>query len=187
MILLRLLTMKNFLVSIACSLVVFSISSVWAAAFLSVESDTPTQVWVDGKVLGTTPLQQKTIAPGRHVIRYVNKEAGTQMEFSLEAISGKHFTCRYRLSTQENACTQGTLATVSPKGKLTLNSKPTATVLVDGKRMGETPVEGFVLSVGTHQIEFRLDGFESVFETVDLGEGEHKTLSVEFQSTVVPK
>ncbi len=161
------------------SLSAFSLSS------LSVQSDTPVEVFVDGKSLGLTPLSDRSVSSGEHLIRYQNKEAGTQMEFSLQFIEGKAVFCDYSLSSQQNRCSQKARALDSAQGKVTFLSKPEAVVWVDGKRVGRTPIEARSFDVGTHKVEFRIDGYESVFETVDLSEGETKKLSVEFQTTEV--
>ena len=166
---------------------VLSMPMAWASAFLSVEADVLTKVFVNGKLLGETPLTEKPISAGSHQIRYVNEDAKTQMEFSVNLSRGRHLTCTYRLASQENSCTQVSQVDSKPKGKVTFLATPPATVFVNGKRLGETPLQEFDLEIGTHNIEFRLQGFEPLRETIELGEHESKRLSVEFESTEIVK
>jgi hypothetical protein len=57
-------------------------------AFVSVNTEPWTSVFLDGSRLGDTPLYRRAIAPGRHVLRLVNTEAGVDYETELDAVAG---------------------------------------------------------------------------------------------------
>jgi serine/threonine-protein kinase len=42
-----------------------------------------------------------------------------------------------------------------PKGSLAVNALPWAEVSIDGERVGETPIGGISVPIGTHDVIFR--------------------------------
>jgi hypothetical protein len=42
----------------------------------------------------------------------------------------------------------------APKGRLDVNAEPWATVFVDGRRVGPTPLVGVPLTAGMHRVRF---------------------------------
>jgi hypothetical protein len=42
-----------------------------------------------------------------------------------------------------------------PKGTVSLNAVPWATVSIDGENVGDTPIGNFPLAVGQHEVVFR--------------------------------
>ena len=63
---------------------------------------------------------------------------------------------------------------------LVVSSTPArATVYIDGVEAGTTPLLKNDLLIGSHQIEFRKEGYASVTETIEVKEGEENQLSAE--------
>ena len=57
-------------------------------------------------------------------------------------------------------------------GSLSVNSNPSgATVLIDGKERGTTPVEVSNLSLGKHQLKVQMQGYEDLTQNVTVKEG----------------
>ena len=63
------------------------------------------------------------------------------------------------------------------EGVLAIDGDPAASVTVDGKPMGTTPIEARVAS-GSHTVMLTRSGYVSRTETVVLGQGERKRLSL---------
>ena len=62
-------------------------------------------------------------------------------------------------------------------GSLSVNSNPSgATVLIDGKERGTTPVELSNLSLGKHQLKVQKQGYEDLTQTVTVKEGQTSEL-----------
>lgn len=74
-------------------------------------------------------------------------------------------------------------AKVTPEPSvLELSSIPAAHVFVDGKAVGETPIE-YVLAPGAHAVVFRAASFVVHEKTIDIGRSERKTLDVTLTPT----
>ena len=63
--------------------------------------------------------------------------------------------------------------TATGTGTLTVHSVPQATVTIDGKEMGTTPLENIELSPGSHKITLASEGFKPIEEQVSLVKGEN--------------
>ena len=58
-------------------------------AFLSAETQPWTRVFVDGKLIGSTPLFRIKIAPGPHTVRFQNREQGLELSTSITPREGE--------------------------------------------------------------------------------------------------
>lgn len=65
-------------------------SSELSPAYLSVNTEPWTRVYLDGTLLGTTPLLELEISPGAHEIRLVNPVRNLEETRKLEARAGQH-------------------------------------------------------------------------------------------------
>lgn len=65
-------------------------------------------------------------------------------------------------------------------GYLTVTSSPTgAVVYVDSESLGVTPVTGYALSIGSHQLTADLIGYKEVSQTFTLGSGEQRSIALQ--------
>jgi PEGA domain-containing protein/protein kinase-like protein len=62
-------------------------------------------------------------------------------------------------------------------GFLSVSSRPWASVAIDGRPMGDTPLLGLILSPGRHQVRLTRDGFEPRELTVDVAPGQTVVLA----------
>ena len=67
-----------------------------------------------------------------------------------------------------------------PKGMISLQAIPWATIIIDGKRIGDTPKTDYTLSVGKHTIIFRHPDYNDKKMTVNIKKGANKPIIVKF-------
>ena len=65
-------------------------------------------------------------------------------------------------------------------GTISFGADPWATVFVDGKEAGETPIAEYKLTVGKHTIEFRHQNYKSVVKRVQIKTGKNPNIIVKF-------
>jgi hypothetical protein len=119
------------------------------------------QVFMDGKVLGDTPLKTE-LPPGQHTIEFRRLKASRTIEISVTA----------------GTPTVGRLDwTAKRTGRLQVNSDPAgARVLIDGKQRGFTPLLLDDLTVGPHAVVLEtVKG--SVRRTVTVADGRTAQIS----------
>jgi hypothetical protein len=63
------------------------------------------------------------------------------------------------------------------KAGLIITSSPSVEVKIDGKSVGETPLEVNDLEPGEHDVTFMFKGEDKITQTVNLGEGETQKLN----------
>lgn len=99
---------------------------------------------LDGRTIGYMPINNLEIAPNQqHRVELLGTDLNSSYTVSLHTRQimlepGQHFQIR-----QE----------VPPFGSLTVSSEPYADVFIDGRRVGSTPLAGFVLLAGEHDLE----------------------------------
>lgn len=131
-------------------------------------------VYLDGSYKGQTPLELKYLALGTHAVR---------VEIENYADQEKSVDVKYKDTTKINFNLQPL------PGKLAVTSTPqNASVSLDGKNAGKTPVYGFSVSPGSHSVSVSLSGYKTQAETVDILANQPKTLnfSLEPGATTVP-
>jgi serine/threonine-protein kinase len=104
-------------------------------AHLSVKTDPPVTVSEGKKTLGISPLELD-LDSGAHALHLVNKGAGVDQTLNVELKPGEKFELKE-------------LA----KGTLVLKVTPWAYVKLDGRTLGQTPIEPRQLFEGTHVLE----------------------------------
>jgi hypothetical protein len=95
------------------------------------------QIYEDGRFVGTSG-SEATLQPGAHRIELVNKSLNYRAQESVQVESGK--TAR--------------IPAAAPMGSVSLNALPWAEVIVDGRRIGETPLGQVPIPVGAHEVVF---------------------------------
>ncbi len=136
-----------------------------APGWLSVSSPFPVRVFVDGTEVGSSGAGRLTVAPGAVSVRLVNEA----LEF--DELHDVTVASRRGSSLSVNA----------PNGVLHVNARPWASVWVDGRLAGETPVGNIVVPVGTHNVVLRHPQLGEQRVTVSVGARTPARVSVEFQ------
>ena len=109
------------------------------SGWISIASPAELQIFENDRLLGSSRTDRIMVTAGRHDI-----------EFSNEALG-------YR-STQTIQVAPGQVAKVKPdwpQGTIAINATPWATVTLDGRDLGETPVGNTTVPIGTHEVVFR--------------------------------
>jgi len=122
------------------------------------------RVSVDGKEVGVTPLKTTDVQPGKHEIRLsLAGHRDVLRKVALENAKEKRLV-------EALEARQGHLrVTTAPAG---------ATVLVDGKPVGRTPIDGAPVLAGEHTIELRLERYQPATRRVAVAEGASVKLAV---------
>jgi hypothetical protein len=79
------------------------------------------------------------MAAGKHQLQIVNESVGYKVSQTVEV----------------NAGAVATIKPAWPKAAIALNALPWAEVLIDGDKVGETPLGSVSLPVGPHEVVFR--------------------------------
>ncbi len=131
---------------------------------VNIISDPPdARVYVDGKYMGSTPLKV-TIPYGKHSVE-VSKKGFEKVTFTFNL---KKPAVRLR-------------AKLKPRGKkmarLDISTSPSgASVYIDGRLEGKTPIPSLDVEPGTHVISIRLEGYKEIRKKLALKEGESRML-----------
>jgi len=128
------------------------------AAFVDIDSEPDTEVFIDSESVGRTPLTQIPVAPGTVWIEFRDPAQGIR---HVEVASFK---------PNEIASVSKTI----PKGTLSVDSTPSATVFLDDKEIGETPLEQKVY-VGEHTVRLEAGGKK---KTIQAPIHRNKTLQI---------
>jgi hypothetical protein len=110
------------------------IYSGWIAVF----SPVTLEIAENGKSIGTTEQGRLMLSPGKHTLAFSSREMGYK-------------------TTQVVDIEPGEEASVSlvPTGELNANATPWAEVWMNGNKVGETPVAGLRVPLGTHEVVFK--------------------------------
>lgn len=114
-------------------------------------------VYIDGQLVGTTPLKEFNLTIGTHEVRIVKEdyqEYVTQVEIS-------------------PGSTKSITATLKPNwGTVQVRSEPSeAQVYVDNELVGTTPINDLKLKAGVHNIKIVKDGYKEFTKQVDVRPG----------------
>jgi hypothetical protein len=132
---------------------------------LQVESAQQAQVKLDGRPVGMTPLRLEVVPVGRH-------------RLEVEAFGGsevKDIEIRPRTHSEVRLTVQG--------GGMLVTCSPRAQIFLDGRPMGESPLELLNLALGPHRLEVRAPGYETQGREVVLRAGEKP----ELEFTLTPR
>ena len=110
-----------------------------APGWLTVVSPEEVQVFNEGELLGTSRTPRIMLPAGRHELDLVNDDLGVRSSHEVVVPVGRTATLEVEL----------------PTARIALNATPWAEVLVDGTRVGETPLAGVAVPVGRHVVTFR--------------------------------
>jgi hypothetical protein len=109
------------------------------SGWIAISAPVDVQLFEKGQLLGSSRQQRIMAAVGKHDLDIVNDALG------------------YRV-TRSVTVTPGQVTPVKvdpPKGALSVNAVPWAEVLIDGEKVGETPIGNVQLAIGPHEVTFR--------------------------------
>jgi TonB family protein len=137
---------------------------------LRVESEPAgARVTVDGEARGETPLELGEVSFGRHEVGLALK--GYVAQSHDVTLSAEDPSSDVRAELVRPRPTSGTVSFVSvPAG---------ATVFVDGRKVGTTPLDGLRLPPGPHDVSLTLDGHDRWSGSVDVVAGRRARLEKE--------
>jgi hypothetical protein len=133
---------------------VLGASNTPTSGWMTVAAPLALQIFEDGRLIGTSEADRIMLTTGAHQLELSNEALGFRTRSSVRIEPGQ--TARVRVDL--------------PRGSLSVNATPWAEVLIDGERVGETPLGNLQQPIGTHQIEFRHPqlGSKRVTATVSL-------------------
>ncbi|HEX9693170.1 MAG TPA: PEGA domain-containing protein [Gemmatimonadales bacterium] len=153
---------------------------------LMVTSRPYASVYVDDDLVGETPLRDVALTSGVHILR-VERAGFLPVTDTILILGGTTLRRTYELqeggpppmpepgprpaATAPPAPSPTAAEVGGDDARVTITSTPVASVWVDGRHVGETPIVGFRLSSGTHILELVKDGYRSVSDTLDVEPG----------------
>ena len=109
------------------------------AGWLTITTPFELQVLEGGNLLGTTSTPKLMLTAGHHDLVLRNTTLGFESKMPVEIQTGKTLTSPVTV----------------PNGSLSVNALPWATVLLDGKEIGTTPIANLDVPLGPHELTFR--------------------------------
>ncbi|AKJ04417.1 serine/threonine-protein kinase [Archangium gephyra] len=106
-------------------------------AFFRVESTVEGSVRVNNKLAGRTPVVMKDLPPGKVTVEIFDKQQGFSKRQVFELKPGDNGVLRLKIG----------------KGKLAFRVRPYATVILDGRKLGLTPLNSVEVYEGRHTIK----------------------------------
>jgi hypothetical protein len=124
--------------------VVFSLASLSGptapvAGWVTVASPFPVDLIEHDEVVGASGTAKIMLAAGKHDVVVRNEAVGYEAQRTVDVVPGR----------------VAVLQVTPPDGRLNVNARPWADVLIDGVAAGQTPLANVALAVGPHQITFR--------------------------------
>jgi serine/threonine-protein kinase len=142
---------------------------------LRIETDPPgAHVVVDGSEVGTSPLALDKLGSGGHQVRVI-LEGYAPAELNVEVVPGTSLApLRFVL--------QSVIA------RLSVRSEPDgATLRVDGRASGTTPVAKLELAAGRHELRVDQKGFRPWLQQVELRAGENPVVVARLDALLRPE
>jgi serine/threonine protein kinase len=109
------------------------------SGWISVSAPVELQVFENRRLIGTSQSERLMVSAGRHEIELVNETVGYRQVRTIQVAAGR----------------VAPLKVEWPKGTIAINALPWAEVLIDGEKVGETPIGNLSLPIGPHEILFR--------------------------------
>jgi serine/threonine protein kinase len=110
-----------------------------ASGWLSVTAPLVVDLQENGRLLGNSGIDKIMLPAGRHEIELVNEQVGYRETRTVQVSSGR----------------TAAISVTLPKGTVSLNAIPWASVSIDGENIGDTPIGNYPLTVGPHEVVFR--------------------------------
>jgi hypothetical protein len=110
-----------------------------ASGWLTVTSPLVLDLRENGRLIGNSGIDKIMLPAGRHEIELVNEFIGLRETRTVQVSPGRTSAVTVAL----------------PKGTVSLNAIPWASVSIDGQNVGDTPIGNHPLTVGPHEVVFR--------------------------------
>ena len=127
------------------------------------------EVSESGKEIGTTEESRLMLSPGRHDLTLVNRELGYRASRTVDIEPGEVRSI-----------------TLDPRGAVSFNASPWAEVLVDGRKVGDTPIANLQLPLGIREVTFRHPQFGERRMPVTVKGDSASAVSIDFTKPHVP-
>lgn len=110
-----------------------------APGWISVKAPFAMELFEQGRLVGNSSTERIVLPPGKHEIEIANDALGFRETRIVQVTPGK----------------LAVIGITLPKGNLSVNASPWATVEIDGENVGDTPIGNLTLSIGPHEVVFR--------------------------------
>jgi hypothetical protein len=131
--------------------------------FVTLHTTPWTEVFIDGVLVGTTPLYRHAVAPGPHTITFVNEALGVLSDEDIDVDEGVQHKRKLVFVTDVGTPTlsddvaakvgdEDCFVPELQRAELTVNSDPWSRVYLDTKLIGSTPVYRATVAVGDHTL-----------------------------------
>jgi hypothetical protein len=137
-----------------------------AAGWIRLDVPAEVQVFENGRRIGASDLERIMLPVGRHDLEFVNNALGFRVYRAVQVSAGQVSSVRLEW----------------PRGSMAVNAIPWAEVLVDGNRVGETPIGSITVPIGTHEVVFRHPDLGERRMTVTVTTGEPVKVGVDLRS-----
>jgi hypothetical protein len=136
------------------------------AGWIRLDMPAEVQVIENGRVIGNSDFERIMLPVGRHELEFVNAQLGYRERRSVQVTAGQTTTLRPDW----------------PRGSMAINAIPWAEVLVDGNRVGETPIGSVTVPIGVHEVTFRHPELGERRMTVTVTAGEPVKVGIDLRS-----
>lgn len=110
-----------------------------AAGWLTVQAPFEVELLENGEVIGTSGVSRIMLPSGRRELQVVNRALDFNERRGIDIAPGA----------------TAAIVISAPQVPVNINARPWAEVVVDGTSIGETPIAGAMLPIGTRQLVFR--------------------------------
>jgi hypothetical protein len=110
-----------------------------ASGWVSVTAPVDVDLRENDRLLGTSSIDRIMLPSGKHEIELVNEQIGYREARTIHVSPGRVTA----------------VSVTMPKGSVSLNAVPWASVSIDGESVGDTPIGNYPLTVGQHEVVFR--------------------------------
>jgi len=146
-------------------------------SYMKIASTPPSIVFIDGGMLGTTPIELAEIDPGDHklTLKCTSCASKEEKNYNFTVIAGETYTLvdvafvEAQPAPPEWVATPpahvaSTVAPYEPPttttappapGYLTINTKPWSTVMLDDQLIGNTPLKNYATTAGSHTLTLK--------------------------------
>ncbi len=135
------------------------IYSGWIVVFAPV----PLDIAENGRAIGSSDQGRLMLSPGLHQLTLTNRQLGYKGVQIVDIEPGEERSI-----------------SIQPTGELNVNAEPWAEVWMAGKKIGETPIAGLQVPIGTHEIVFKNPQFPERRATVTVTGAAPTAAAVDF-------
>ena len=140
------------------------------------------RVTIDGKDVGKSPLTVPNLQRGTHTVRVMRDGYTTVERRVVITPSQPASTLTLALTLARGTAPAASESRPALTASLTIESRPTgATVIIDGKRVGTTPLALPGMTVGTHAVRLEMAGYKPWTASVPVVAGEKNRVAASLE------